>query len=135
MTGKAKNPSGKESSKPAKAKTQPRSKPSGSRKEAAPRVQGGGEAQQHAISDICRLALSSTEPAELLDHAAQVVANAMDVEAVGIFELSEDKRVFRLASAFGWSVSPDQMKSIPAAVCRPLYVALSAESAVRFYRF
>lgn len=95
---------------------------------------GRSRVLQHAISQVCRFALRATEVEDLLDRTAEIVADAARVDSVGIFELTDDKKVLRLSASLGWSVDPDQLRAIPAAVCRPLYQALSSEGAVRFER-
>ena len=101
-------------------------------KSAAPRAAHAG-ARQHALSNVCQLALQSTAIDTFLNESAKAVAAALNIELVGVFELSDDEKVLRLAGRFGWPEEKSgEINVIPAAVCRPLYEALSANDAVKF---
>ncbi|MEM5473842.1 ATP-binding protein [Hoeflea sp. AS60] len=92
------------------------------------------EARQFALSQITQLALRSAEIDLLFSDSARIVAAAMGADQVGIFEISEDRRTLRLCGGCGWPANTIGRKSVPAAVCRPLYEAIYAEDAVRFAR-
>jgi PAS domain S-box-containing protein len=87
-----------------------------------------------ALSQITHLALKSAEIEVFFSESARLVATATGAEQVGIFEISEDRRTLLLCGGIGWPVNTIGRKSLPAAVCRPLYEAIFAEDAVKFAR-
>ena len=60
------------------------------------------ERQQAAVAELGRLALVADDPEPLMHHAVRLVAEALDVELVGLLELLPDREELLLRVGVGW---------------------------------
>lgn len=98
----------------------------------SPQNRISNETRQYVLAQITHFALKGTEIDGLSSDCANLIAVGMDVDQVGIFEISEDRRTFHLNGGCGWPANMVKVKTVPTPVCRPLYEALSAEDSVAF---
>lgn len=90
--------------------------------------------QQQSAAALSQLALQRVSREELFQVAAELVAHTLDVELVGVLELSADKRVLRLSAGCGWPPQSINIRAVPLDYCPPLARGVSSDVPVHFSR-